>query len=447
MQDYVLAKIGGSSLRGPECLGKCKDLLEKSPSIRAVVISATFNTTNLLEELAEKSINRDFKGSVDLLKELKRKHLEFAHFHNINEEVSVESLVLKAQTCALSFLQHEKFCKETMDSLYSIGELLSAKLFAAYLKKVFPQKEIHFFDAREVIATDSHFGEAIPLNSEINKKVSQELKPLINENSIVVVPGFIGRDLEGRTTTLGREGSDLTAALLASALNVGALHIYKDVAGIYSADPKIVPTAKALKELDFDSINTLSEFGAKVLFPRALAPVMEKEIEVFIGSTENPENGTKIVKTDLNSKFRGISLRSGFFRLDLEKNSKEASSENFKNNVLQIFKEQNKTPQNLFHSPDSVGLIFSSKVNIPGELKNHLREFCMVSQENRVSLLTIVGPKLCDGMDKVFRAQDMLYKEKISLTQIDLGKNFITFAFPSRFEEKVLNDLHHILFS
>ncbi|RLA63022.1 MAG: hypothetical protein DRQ88_11660 [Epsilonproteobacteria bacterium] len=445
MQDFVLAKIGGSSLRGPACLDKCRNLLAQSPDIRAIVISATFNTTNLLEELAEKSLARDFKAVVEVLKKLKSKHLEFAHAHDIN--FPVDELVLKAQTYAQRFSQTGTRCPQAMDSLYAIGELLSANLFAAYLQKTFPEKKVHFFDARDVIITDSNFGSALPLHEEIKLRAEEILRPLLSKNSIVVIPGFIGRDLKGETTTLGREGSDLSAALLASALDVSGLHIYKDVAGIYSADPKLVPNAHALKQMDYESINTLSEFGAKVIFPRALTPVMEKEIDVFIGSTENPEEGTRIIKESLDAKFSGISLRSEFYRIDLEKIDNEISSENFKDNILKILAEEKITPQNIFYPRESVCLILSSKEGLTTELRDHLREFCKVSQENRVSMITIVGTKIKTGKDLISKALKTLQDDEISLSQVDEGANFLTFAFPSRFEEKVLNQLHHILFS
>jgi len=440
--NLVLAKIGGSSLKGPEDFKHCLKVLENTPSIRAIVISATFNTTNLLEELASKSISRDFTGAVEVLKELKDVHQHLVS--SLEIDYPVEGLILKAQTIALDFLQKEKKCSRTMDALYSIGELLSANIFAAYLKKVYPKKKIHFLDAREVIVTGSQFGSARPLFGEIRDRVEKKLRPLLCVDSLVIIPGFIGQDQQGRTTTLGREGSDLSAALLASALNVDELHIYKDVAGIYTADPKLVENAKAQKRLNFACANTLSEYGAKVLFPQALKPVMDKNIKVFIGSTKNPGIGTEIVRGEISDNFSGITLRSSFCRIDLEPQN---PSQNFKENVLEILAEKKITPEQIIYSEKSLSLILAANMNLPQELRDHLREFCKVSQENRVSLTTLVGTGLKKGEKLILEAVEKLLEENISLTRVDEGPNYLTYAFPSRFEHKVLNDLHHILFS
>jgi len=445
MQDLILAKIGGSSLKGPKGFKRCLGVLNNTPSIGAIVISATFNTTNLLEQLANKSLKRDFAGVVATLKELKDKHLDLARDLDLKLNTSIEELVLKAQSYSLTLIRNEKRCPEIMDSLYSIGELLSANLFSAFLEKSFPEKKIHFFDAREVIITDSNFGKATPLYGEIEKHVDKVLKPLLNKNSYVVIPGFIGKDLKEKTTTLGREGSDLSAALLASALNVGELHIYKDVAGIYSADPKLVESARQIKQMDFNSINTLSEYGAKVLFPKALIPVMEKDIKVFIGSNLEPNLGTEIIKEDTTIPICGITLRSSYMRIDLERIDSSTSPQNFIDNVLHILAEKNITPENIFYPKGLVSFIISSKADFPEEIRNHLREFCQVSQENRVSLVTIVGKNLDKGNLSI--AVQTLLEEKISLGKVSKGSNFITYAFPSRFEKKVLNHLHHNLFS
>jgi aspartate kinase len=426
MKDLVLAKIGGSSLKDANSFKRLIGLFENKPNIRAVVISATFNTTNLLEELATKALARDFLGTVDALKKLKDKHQSIAQ--NLEIDFSVEELVLKAQTHALNILRPEKKCPAIMDELYSIGELLSANLFAAFLKKSFPER--------------SNFGNAKPLPGEIKERVDRKLKPLLNDSSLVIIPGFIGSNLKNQTTTLGREGSDLSAALLASALNVDELHIYKDVAGIYSADPKLVENARPIKQLSFSCANTLSEFGAKVLFPSALNPVMDKNIKVFIGSSTDSSVGTEIIKGESGHKFSGITLRNSFCRVDLQPLNKNNTPQNFKENILKILAEKDIFPENILSNENSVTLILPAKAHIP---RDHLREFCGVSQENQVSMATIVGPAINE--DIMTKAVQKLLDEKISLAKVDIGENYLTYAFPSRFEQKVLNDLHHILFS
>jgi aspartokinase len=169
---------------------------------------------------------------------------------------------------------------------------------------------------------------------------------------------------------------------------------------------------------------------------------MDKNIKVFIGSSTDSSVGTEIIKGESGHKFSGITLRNSFCRVDLQPLNKNNTPQNFKENILKILAEKDIFPENILSNENSVTLILPAKAHIP---RDHLREFCGVSQENQVSMATIVGPAINE--DIMTKAVQKLLDEKISLAKVDIGENYLTYAFPSRFEQKVLNDLHHILFS
>ena len=173
------------------------------------------------------------------------------------------------------------------DQILSFGECISAYLFTQILKKNNINSE--YIDARKIVKTNNDFTQAKPLIKEIGLAAEKHLP--LESNRIIVLGGLIGSNENDATTTLGRGGSDYSAALVAEAINAKLLYIWTDVAGIYQADPRIIPTSKVIKKINFDEAIELSSFGAKVLHPDTLWPAMRNNIEVFIGSTFYPEKG------------------------------------------------------------------------------------------------------------------------------------------------------------
>jgi len=188
---------------------------------------------------------------------------------------------------------------------------MSSKLFVEILKE--KQKNAIWFDVRKVMRTDDKFGKAVPKIDEIKQLCCAHLKSL-NPETIVVTQGFIGSESTGKTTTLGRGGSDYTAALLGEALNATQIDIWTDVAGIYTTDPRITSGAKRIDEISFAEAAEMATFGAKVLHPATLVPAVRSNIPVFVGSSKAPQAGGTIVynthsiKSELPS-FRALALR------------------------------------------------------------------------------------------------------------------------------------------
>ena len=184
----------------------------------------------------------------------------------------------------------------SVDEAIAIGERLSALLLTEYLKCLgTPAKAVN---GAEVIVTDAVFGNATPLMEETRKRAARVLRPLLDEGVLPVVTGFNGATVDGRPTTLGRGGSDFSASILAAALDASELWIWTDVNGIMSADPRLVPKARVLDELTYNEAAELAYNGAKVLHPRTLAPLIEKQIPVWSkNSFAREAPGTKIVPT------------------------------------------------------------------------------------------------------------------------------------------------------
>jgi len=298
-------KFGGSSIRSADALRSIASIIQSSKDLSVVVLSATYNTTNELETIAQAAV-RSLDDTNELISDLIEKHtvlineleLESSIFNSLGHlESEVHQIVGNIQ--ALGGLS-----LELMDSLYSIGERCSSLILFHYLKKIDSKTNYVLLDAREVIVTNSFFGSATPLFYDISRRAK-----IFKNDSVYITQGFIGRDLSGKTTTLGREGSDYTAAILSWAIEADSLIIWKDVEGIYQCDPKIYSDVKILEKLSYEEAELLTDKGAKVLFPRTMAPLKEKGIDLVVKSTFLPEgNGTTIGDEAFNGNI-GITAR------------------------------------------------------------------------------------------------------------------------------------------
>ena len=271
--------------------------------------------------------------------------------------------------------------------------------------------------------------------------------PFLEDDSLFVIPGFIGSNQLGETTTLGREGSDFSAALLAEATYATELQIWKDVPGIFTGDPKLIKNAQAVSEISFEEVNRFSEKGAKILFPSALIPVMDANIPVYIGWIQDHKKGTKILrKTDKTPKLIGITAQSEFLRFELDKKRLEMSSLRLIENVKIILEEQKIHFSALFQDKDRVIFHVPLKERFPEAAQRLLEEFCNISKFPNITLLSIVGVEIEQFKSQMLKVVSDLEKEGISLILAEENPNYLTFSFPSRTGEKVLNYVHDKLF-
>jgi len=183
-----------------------------------------------------------------------------------------------------------------MDAITSLGERINARIMAALLRQQGASSEA--IDATELIITDAKFQNAVPLMDATRERVSRRLVPLLKEGVIPVVSGFIGATKDGIPTTLGRGGSDYSAAILGACLDADEVWTWTDVDGVMTADPRIVPDATVIPTLSYSEVSELAYFGAKVLHPRTIRPVIERDIPLWVKNTFNPScAGTRIVRT------------------------------------------------------------------------------------------------------------------------------------------------------
>jgi aspartate kinase len=287
-------KFGGASVRHAAAIQKVANIIKgyKSDKILAVV-SAMGKTTNALERLLS-----SFQSSEDY-------HAELQPIKAYHEEViqqlfpgghPVFGLIAKEIDSIVPKLNIALPADKLYDQVVSTGEILSSIIVAELLKASGLQAE--WIDARKYIATDSTWREG-KVNWSVTEKNVQELKPVL-EQKIILTQGFIGRAPDGSTTTLGREGSDYTAAIFASCLHADSVTIWKDVPGVMNADPKRLPDAVVFDQLPFREAAEMTYYGASVIHPKTIKPLANKNIPLFVKNFDNPSlPGTIIHETTI----------------------------------------------------------------------------------------------------------------------------------------------------
>ena len=301
---WVVAKFGGSSVKDAAAMLRCSGIIEANPLIKVVVISATQNTTNHLEFIAKAAVAKDENKLNELVDELINRHKQIAMELFTSPKVMKELRLIGDDLKSISKnILTQSLTPRLMDELYAIGERISSLLVSDLLRLRMPSKEIVFLDARGFIKTNSDYQKAIPQIDLIAKKANEFIFPKLEGNTIFVTQGFIGSDLEGFTTTLGREGSDYSAALIGEAINASLVQIWTDVPGVASTDPRVVSNVKFIANLSYDEATALASLGAKVLFPTTLLPTKRKNIPVFVGSSLNPDQGGSLITSTQDEKF------------------------------------------------------------------------------------------------------------------------------------------------
>ena len=267
----IVAKFGGSSVKNAQAIERCVDIVENFPEINMIVVSATYQTTNKLENLDLKT-----------LEELYKHHKNMAFYLSLSEKYHGE--IDRIFEYAKETLEKKEDSCKWQDQIYCVGELWSSWLFCGALEKKLSKKVI-WLDARDIIKTNSDYGNALPIEEKIQSSCN---KINLAEDTLFITQGFIGSDENGQNTTLGREGSDYTATLVASALKSKAVIIWTDVPGISTIDPRVDNQAIVIPQMDYKMASTLAGHGAKVLFEKTLDPVSKLNIPVFVKSSLEP---------------------------------------------------------------------------------------------------------------------------------------------------------------
>jgi aspartokinase/homoserine dehydrogenase 1 len=319
----IVLKFGGTSVANAQNIQKVIAIVNQKAKDNklAVVVSALSGVTDMLINASKKAATKD-ETYKTIIEEIKQKHFDtiadLVDAANQNQLlIKINSQINQLQTLLDGCFLLGELSPRTSDAVASFGELLSSQIIATALQQTIPNS--NFKDSRELIKTNANFGKASVDFEVTNKLIADYFAS--NKSQVVLLPGFIASSEDGNTTTLGRGGSDYTAAIIANGVKASSLEIWTDVNGMFTANPKIVKQSQPIESISYQEAMELSHFGAKVLYPPTIQPVLNANIPIWIKNTFEPEAyGTLISSNpDANANpIKGISHIDNIALLTLE---------------------------------------------------------------------------------------------------------------------------------
>jgi aspartate kinase len=428
MSKWIVAKFGGTSMGTIESMSRCAKIVANKRA-NIVVVSATSGTTNQLVELTELSQTGQWENCEEIIGKIRDRHLSMLAEVSAPDtskeklETFLRQLTTLVKGCSLL----QECSPKAYDGIVSKGELMSSLIFSHVLEK--EVSSAAWFDSREILSTDGAHNKALPQFSLIENNCREHFQ---NVETTYIGQGFIGRGPDGSTTTLGRGGSDYSAALYAEGIHASELQIWTDVPGMASTDPRLCPDAKSIQRISFKEAAEMATFGAKILHPATLAPAIRKEIPVFVGSTFAPNEPGTVIEKDVEAQptVRAITVRRNQALLTLS-NPRMLNASGFLRKIFEIFD----------HHQVSVDAITTSEISVAvtidrGDLPqcekeshfvNDLKELGKVEVEDNLSLVALIGNKIpgTPGLgENIFKSLD-----GINVRMITQGASQHNFCF------------------
>lgn len=384
-------KFGGASVNSVERIGQLPGILRLyEGEKKVVVISAMGKTTNALEKVVEAFFNNRKDLALQLFEHIKTQHLNTAKYLLITT-YNETCTKLEQLFTEIEWALHDKPVREYdyyYDQIVCSGELFSTAIISAYLneKKIFNQ----WIDIRDIFRTNDNFREAV-IDWEItSRQVQQIIAPLLKDTGIVVTQGFIGATDENESTTLGREGSDYTAAVFANMLDAENVIIWKDVEGVMNADPKIFPSAKVISELNYDETIEMAYYGAQVIHPKTIKPLQNKGIPLLVKCFLDPSlPGTVIHDKNLKHLPSIIVEKNSQVLLHLHSKDFSFVGEHEMSRLYHLFAESKITPNLIQTGAVSLMVSTDDKEEKTDQLAGAATGLFDVQMERGLTLLTI----------------------------------------------------------
>ena len=428
----VVMKFGGTSVEDPAAIRRTTAIvagrvaLGKQP---VVVVSAMAKVTDLLLRAAETAVTGDRAGALAISSRLRVRHRDTAAelvkdsaalVDVIDQKFDSLDEILRGLAALL------ELTPRISDLIVSHGEMLSSRIVAATFREL--GINAAHVDARQVIITDSQFQKAIPQDALIEKRSQEKLLPLLTEGHVPVMGGFIASNEAGITTTLGRGGSDFTAALIGGALAAETIEIWTDVDGIMSADPRVCPDALRVKIISFEEAAELAYFGAKVLHPATILPAVKKNIPVQVLNSRNAScEGTRItaLAPHCKSPFKSIAVKKKLSIIDVVA-SRMLMTHGYMKSIFDIFDKHRCPVDMVCTSEVSVSLTVDSNEKLP-DIAADLGKLADVKYEGKKALLCLVGDDI-RGHSGI-AAQVFTAMRNINVRMISQGASEINMSF------------------
>ncbi|MFZ0732839.1 MAG: aspartate kinase [Candidatus Sulfotelmatobacter sp.] len=396
-EDVVVMKFGGTSVEDATAIRRLIDIVKsRLGSHPVLVVSALAKVTDQLLEAGHAATAGHLGSALATVRNLYVRHEQLADslvdgaaYNSLERELRAGIQAL--ETLLQDLCSSREFSSQVKDHLLGFGEYLSSRLVSEALRQA--GIDASHIDARECIVTDSRHGQASPLWEVTNERLRDVLSPLLSQGSVPVLGGFIASSADGVPTTLGRGGSDFSAAIAGAALGASRIEIWTDVDGIMTTDPRLCPDAQVIRKMSFDEAAELAHFGAKVLHPATLSPAVRENIPVYVLNSRRPEEaGTEITARAKNGRtVSAITAKRNVAAVQIE--SPSGIDAALLDAVFGAFDKHGSPVDVMATSLGRISLLVSSADALPA-IAADLQSVANVSWENHKALVCLVGENI-----------------------------------------------------
>ena len=447
----IVMKFGGTSVGDAKAIERVAAIVcGRLPQRPVIVVSAMARVTDQLLRMARAAGSGDRKTALTLARELRERHyntagelLGTALFTQFHSDLGTEFEELEERLRGIAAVG--ELTPRTTDHVASFGEVLSSKLVTAALSAHGIGASL--VDSRDCIVTDETFTRAAPLFEETNLKLTELVRPLIESGRVSVMGGFIASTRTGITTTIGRGGSDFSAAIVGAGLGAEKIEIWTDEDGMMTTDPSLCPDAHRIKVISFDEAAELAYFGAKVLHPATVLPAIQKNIPVYILNSMNPScEGTRIAAQGPHCKnfFKAIAAKKRITIVDVAA-PRMLLAHGFLRSIFEAF-DRHRIPVDVVSTSEvSVSLTVDSNEQIPA-LAADLARLADVKYEGRKAIVCLVGENLREVPGIAAHVFGELSDVKIRMISQGASEINLTFVIDEDQVPAVVKRLHAAFF-
>ncbi|NBS41373.1 aspartate kinase [bacterium] len=419
MRKRIVLKFGGTSMGSADAMRKAGAIVRSVDGEAVVVVSAVSGTTDALIALGRAAVGGgDWEAA---LNEIRTRHA--AIVASLGLDVGLKDFWSEMEQICQGVAQFGELTPSILDRLLSLGERLSTAIFAACLNADGTRAEM--VDAFHVVATDRQFGSANVDFALTNARAAEVLSPMLAASVVPVVTGFVGRSDSNRYTTLGRGGSDYSAAIVAAAVDATELQIWTDVDGMFTADPRLIPAATALPQLSYAEAGELAYFGAKVLHPKTIKPAIERGIPVRVLNTFHAEAPGTLITSEKRPSLKSVTSRKGITVLNIDALPMLGAS-GFLGTVGDAFRRHQVVVDVLASSEVSISVTVDQA--FPEALLDDLRAFATVDVDPHKAIICLVGEGIRTDLDVLWKLFYAVRTIPIRMVSQGASQRNITFA-------------------
>ncbi|HTR80261.1 MAG TPA: lysine-sensitive aspartokinase 3 [Bacteroidota bacterium] len=449
----IVMKFGGTSVEDAAAIKNVGNIVGKEISRHpVVVVSACAGITNQLLKTATLASEGKRDEALQNIAAIEGRH-----------KMIVKDL-FDADTAKFLYKHIATFAEELaalVSGVVILGELTPRSLdaFASYGERMSSFIIHHYFesckfrsflvDARSFMITDNHFTKAVPMLDTVERKLNEIVKTKSENGYVVITQGFIGSTISGVTTTIGRGGSDYSAAIIGSLLNAEDIQIWTDVDGILTSDPSVVSDAKRIKVMSFNEAAELAYFGARVLHPETILPAVKKDIPVYVLNSRRPESkGTLIISHPKVSKecvVKSIAYKEGITLISIV-STRMFLAHGFLESVFDVFHKYETVVHTVATSEVSVSVTVDNAKNL-GAILQELKTFSTVSVSDKKAIVCVVGEHLKDSPGVAAKVLRSITDINVNMISQGASEINISFVIDEDCVDEVVRRLHKEFFS